>query len=190
MCLIGAETATALGFSSAASANFTLASTLVSFAGAGAQVAGQQQQAAASAAQAEYQAAILRNNQIRAEQLAQDAIERGRVEEAEQRRTTRRLISAQEAGFAGKGVQVNVGTPLEVREETARLGELDALTIRNNAAREAAGFRAQGADFAGEATLLRAGARQTRRAQPLRTAGTLLTTTGSLVQRFGGRVIG
>lgn len=72
---------------------------------------------------------------------ADDAISRGLVAEREQRKQTRGLIGAQRAAYAGQGVALDEGTPLAVQSETAGMGELDALRIKNNAAREAWGYR-------------------------------------------------
>jgi hypothetical protein len=53
------------------------------------------------------------------------------------------LIGTQRAGFAGQNVDVGQGSPTDVQGDAAYLGELDALKIRNNAAREAWGYRVQ-----------------------------------------------
>lgn len=54
---------------------------------------------------------------------------------------TRGLIGAQRAGYAAQGVELDEGTAKAVQTQSAGMGELDALTIRNNAAREAWGYR-------------------------------------------------
>lgn len=77
------------------------------------------------------------------EQQAQDAISRGTEDEQKFRQGVKMLIGSQKAGFAGQGVDVNSGSALDVQADAAFLGELDALTIRTNAAREANGYRAQ-----------------------------------------------
>lgn len=82
-----------------------------------------------------------------AEIQAQDAIARGKIEEKKSRRVTEQVIGAQRTGFAAQGVDVNRGSALEVQADAAYLGELDALTIRNNAAKEAWGFRTQSEDL-------------------------------------------
>jgi hypothetical protein len=82
-----------------------------------------------------------------ADYQAKDALERGVIAETRSRTTTKRTIGAQRAFFASQGVDVNEGSPADVQANTAYLGELDALTIRNNAAREAWGYRAQAVDY-------------------------------------------
>ncbi len=74
---------------------------------------------------------------------ANDAVDRGEFEADQQRLKTRAAIGTQRAGFAGNGVDVNSGSAALVQDDTAALGELDALTIRNNAAREAWGYNVQ-----------------------------------------------
>lgn len=89
---------------------------------------------AAAAAQAE-QDAIYKEN------AALDAEKRGDLAADRQRRDTAGLIGAQRTAYAGNGIDVNSGSAANVQDDTAMLGELDALTISNNAAREAWGYR-------------------------------------------------
>jgi hypothetical protein len=74
---------------------------------------------------------------------ATDAINRGKIEEDNLRLEVRRVIGAQRAAYAGQNVDVNEGSASVAQEDTAYLGELDALTIRNNAAREAYGYKVE-----------------------------------------------
>jgi hypothetical protein len=74
---------------------------------------------------------------------AKDAVYRGEIEEDNLRLQVRKLIGAQRASYAGQGVDVNEGSADIAQQDTAYLGELDALTIRNNAAREAYGYRTE-----------------------------------------------
>lgn len=83
-----------------------------------------------------------RNAQF-AEYQAQDAEARGKIDERKMRQLTEKTIGAQRAGLAGQGVDVNTGSALDVQADAAYLGELDALTIRTNAAKEAWGYRTQ-----------------------------------------------
>lgn len=137
----------------------------------GANVAGAVMGAFGSSAQgraasdaAAYQAAVARNNQTIAEQNAQLAEQKGRQEEAAKREQTAQMMGSLRARAAGSGVDVNSGSPLNLQEDVARLGELDALTIRNNAARSAYGYRTQGADFGAQAGLLDVQAQNARKA--------------------------
>ncbi len=74
------------------------------------------------------------------EMQATDAVSRGRDQEDRFRTQIKGLIGSQRASFAAQGVDVGSGSAVDVQEDTARQGELDALTIRTNAAREAWGY--------------------------------------------------
>lgn len=76
-----------------------------------------------------------------AEMQAQDALQRGKEDEATYRLGVKALIGSQRADFAGGNIDVGSGTALDVQADAAYLGELDAQTIRRNAQREAWGFR-------------------------------------------------
>lgn len=82
-------------------------------------------------------------NAAYADAAANDSIKRGGVAEDQQRLQTKAAIGTQRAGFAANGVDVNSGSAANIQDDTAQLGEFDALTIRNNAAREAWGYRTQ-----------------------------------------------
>lgn len=74
---------------------------------------------------------------------AQDALARG-VEEADARRTAvRMLLGTQRAAFGANGVVGNTGSALLTQLDTAYQGELDMMRVRNNAAREAFGYKTE-----------------------------------------------
>lgn len=100
---------------------------------------------------------------------ADDAVARGAEAERRHRVEVAKLTGAQRAGFAGQGVVVGRDSAATVEQETQTLGELDALTIRNNAAREAWGFKVQAADT-------RYRGRLAQREGRMQAVGTLLTT--------------
>jgi hypothetical protein len=115
-------------------------------------LAAKQQQDAG--AQASYQASIAQNNQIIANQKAEDAIARGELEERQHRVQIAQLMGKQRAGAASRGVIVDAGSALDITLDTAAIGELEALTIRDNAEREALGFRQQADMFGSDAAFL------------------------------------
>ena len=90
---------------------------------------------------------VNRNNAIISDRLATDAVKRGKVREERFRGEVEQLKGAQIAGFAKSGVDVSEGSALDVRLETAEFGELDALTIRANAEREAFGYKTEARGF-------------------------------------------
>ncbi len=104
---------------------------------------------------AETNAQIADYNARMAEARARDAIYRGRENEQRFRVDLRGFIGAQRASYAGQGVDVAQGSALEVQADTAYQGELDALTLRVNAAREAWGFRVEAEDERMQARAMR-----------------------------------
>lgn len=100
----------------------------------------------ASYEQGKYLDKVAKVNAGISEQAAQDAVARGSIEADEQRKTTQQIIGAQRTGFAAGGIDVNSGTAGLIQDDVAALGELDALTIINNASREAYGYKVQAMD--------------------------------------------
>jgi len=74
---------------------------------------------------------------------AQDALQRGAIDAAAKRDQAREVASTQAEGMAMSGVALDTGTPLALLTETAGLGELDALKVKNNAVLEGWGYKAQ-----------------------------------------------
>jgi hypothetical protein len=77
-----------------------------------------------------------------AEAQANDALLRGTIEESRYRRQIAQVIGGQKAAFGKRNVAVS-GTALDLLSDTAAIGEEDAQTIRNNAARTAWGYKHQ-----------------------------------------------
>jgi hypothetical protein len=105
------------------------------------------------AAQAE--AGIIDYNATIADQQAADALTRGEEQQQQVRSATRQVIGSQRAGYAGQGVDVSSGSAADTQADAAFLGELDALTVATNAAREAHGFKVQATDLRNRAAVTR-----------------------------------
>jgi hypothetical protein len=192
MCEPATLTAIGAGIASAASAVGTAASG-ITLAGAAtaATVAsgaigayGAIQSGQAQKKQARYQAGVERNNATIAGWQAQDATQRGQIEEQRQRLATARLKSSQRAAFGSNGVEIDSGSPLDVLMDTAQLGELDALTIRSNAEREAYGFRSQSGNLMAQAGLTQMAGRSAQQASFVSAGSTLLSTAGTTYDRY------
>lgn len=69
----------------------------------------------------------------------------GAQQAAEQKDKARRLAATQTAMGAAGGLETTSGTMGDIISETTKYGELDALRITNNAARQAWGYQAQAA---------------------------------------------
>lgn len=91
--------------------------------------------------QADYQEQVAKNNAITQERMAKDAEARGRIEEANHRLKVAQMKSSQRARQGATGAEVNTGSAALLQQDTAEMGELDALTIRSNARRESWGYR-------------------------------------------------
>lgn len=114
-------------------------------------------------------------NAAAAETQARDALQRGAEDESSFRQQVKTLIGSQRAGFAGQGVDVGVGSPVDVQADAAFLGELDARRIRTNAEREAWGYRVQ-------AENARRGGQIQQTESRFRAVDTVLNNTTSLLQ--------
>jgi hypothetical protein len=156
--------------------------------------AGEAQRAAAEA-----QADLADWNANVADLQAADAITRGAEEEARFRQGVKGIIAAQRAGFAASNVDVSFGSSLDVQADAAYLGELDALTIRTNAAREAWGFKVEAEDLRQrgviarqEGVMLERAAGERAKQAYVGAASTALGTATSLIGlRYGfGRTTG
>lgn len=139
--------------------------------------------------QAEYQAAVDRDNQQRAEWQAKDALDRGAEAERQQRLKVQSALGSQRAAMAANGVDLSSGSPLDILGDTAMYGEMDALTIRSNAEREAYGYRVQSQNFATNAQLSQMRGSSAQTAGAIGAGSTLLTGAGQAAStwaKFGG----
>ena len=91
-----------------------------------------------------------------AELQAIDAEKRGIEDEANMRLRIRQQIGQARTAYASQGVQVGVGSAEEIEASIAYMGEKDAITIRNNAAREAWGYRVQAWNYRQKGALAKA----------------------------------
>ena len=182
MCL-AAIPAVAAAFPAMAAAAPSL-TTIASVVGTGMSVIGSLQQGQAAKAQANYQAQVSRNNAKIAEWQAQDAEQRGLEQEREHRRNVQRLMGSQQAAIGGSGFEIGDITSQDLLSDTAMMGEADAWTIKNNAAREAWGYRVQGSNFSTEAEMNKVAGKRAARAGIMQ-AGTDLLSGAS---RFAGKI--
>jgi hypothetical protein len=124
-----------------------------------------------------FNAAVGRQNARNLNAAAADAEDRGDLAAGQSATQTGLLLGAQRARLAAGGVDVGSGSALDLLMNTAGIGEQDALTIRNNAAREAWGLRTQAKDQQAQARFARAAG--------LYGAGsTLLTGAGQVLSGF------
>lgn len=102
--------------------------------------------------QGKYNAAVNEQNAVLAEKSAQDAISQGEADVSRYRTQIKALKGKQRAAIGSANIELT-GSPLDLMVDTATVGELDIQTIRNNAARDAFGFRTQGLNYRAQAGL-------------------------------------
>lgn len=104
---------------------------------------------------ASYEAAA-RINEVNAriaELTAQSVLRAGMQAEQTQRLKTAQLKSSQKAAYAGNGIALDSSTVARVAASTDVLGEIDAATIKANAARTAWGYRTSGVNYTNQAAM-------------------------------------
>ena len=156
-----------------------VASTLVSARGA-------YVQSKADQGQANYQAGVARNNATMADYAAKDAIERGGEAANRSNQQYRQLRGKQVVAMAANGIDIGEGSALSILEDTDMLASIDATTIRNNAARQAWGYRVEGQNYGSSAKMYDASADAEN---PLLSAGTSLLG-GAAQVGFAGQQMG
>lgn len=172
-----------------------------------ASVGGQIMSSSAQAQQLKHQQAVAQRNQQLANMQADDALvrskietrdiaDRGRIEEQRYRVQASQLISTQKSALAANGVVLNddesAGQSLIDSRATA---ELDAQTIKTNTRREiydrayageqeAFGNRIQASNFASDASMLAAQAKNARTAGVFNAGTTLLSGASKVHDRW------
>lgn len=109
--------------------------------------------------QGNYQNEMAGINAKYAELQAESAITRGNKQATDMKRETKKIISSQRVALAAQGISIEDGSALQVQEDTAMIGEIEAMKIKNNAWMEAFGYKME--------------------AQNLRTAGALAKRAGN-----------
>jgi len=90
---------------------------------------------------------------------AEDTLARGEKESQNMRKKANLFQGKQRAALAASGVSMDSGSAQDILQETATMGVEDAMTIKNNAYREAWGLRSQANNARSEGRMGRIGAR-------------------------------
>jgi len=109
--------------------------------------------AKAERAALERQAEIDKKNQEIADRKAGEIIEAGAEAANDYREKTRQTVGSQRAILGASGVDVDSRSVLNAQLEALAFGEQDALTIVENAEKQARDMREQGAQFGAQADL-------------------------------------
>lgn len=113
-----------------------------------------------------------------AEHQAADAVARGEREAAITRSRGSQMIGEQTVYSGASGVDVASGTPGKVAEMTRVYSEVDAATIRANAAREAWGYKVEALEQSDAG-------RVARKRGDEKATGTFLTGVGRTLDQYG-----
>lgn len=141
--------------------------------------------AAAEKDAAKWQAQVAGANAATSQALAVDALARGDIAAASAVRKGNQLQGRQRAVMAARGVDLTQGSPLAILQDTQYFTDIDAATVRSNAAREAWGYRTQGVNYQNQAIFAQSRADQTN---PLLSAG--MAGAASYFGATGGRWLG
>lgn len=101
----------------------------------------------------DYQAKVAKKNADIAQQNADQERQAGIEEARWQRIKTLQSIGSQQVAMAGNGIDIASGTALDTIEDTAQMGELDALMIQYNSERAAQNYEQQANNFNNQANL-------------------------------------
>lgn len=132
------------------------------------------QQGKQQAAAAKYNAQVQENNATIAKQNATFVAQEGAANTEREQMKTRATVGAIKAAQSANGVDVNTGSAVDVQSSAAELGELNAITVRSNAVRQAYGFQTQAASDQAQAALDRQQAKYDTRAGYMKAASTLI----------------
>lgn len=137
----------------------------------------------AAADAANYRAQVAENNAIIARYNAESAAQTGELDVGRQGMRARANMGAIRAGMGASGVSVNSGSYADVQSAAAELAELDALTIRSDAARKAYGYTIEEKSQKAQADLYRAEGENARRAGLIGGFGSMLSSAGSVLSQ-------
>lgn len=143
----------ALGAAGAGAGGLGIASLALGGAGTILSTIGSIEKGQSAASADRYAGAVAENNAIIARNNATAATQAGDVAVQQQQLKTRAEVGEMKATQGAGNIDVNSGSAVDVRSSAASLGELNALTIRNNAARQAYGYRTEATSFESESQM-------------------------------------
>lgn len=108
-------------------------------------------QAQAQEAQGDYLKSRYEANARIADIQGADALKRGDEEASQIRRKAKLIQGSQRAAAAAQGIEADTGSAGDLQGETQMLSALDELKVKNNAWREAWGYKVSANDLRGQA---------------------------------------
>lgn len=154
--------------------------------GTGLGVIGQRKQARGIEREGEMERELFGKNAELAEEQALDAVARGRESEMRHILGERQLTGLQRSTFAGSNVRLGVGSVTDVMASDRRIGHYDRLMIRENAAREAMGFRKEAEIYRSRGDLAYTAARNRAKNVRYESIGTLANFAGDMWGLYKG----
>lgn len=151
-------------------------------------VAGSLMEGRAQSQMYNYRAQVAMNNAIMAERDIDRSLIAGQREESEIRMKTGQLVSSQKAAQAASGVDTEVGTAPFVRDITAAQGDMDALTMRFNAAQQAYNFKVEAANQRAESNMMKRAAKTAKLKSYIGAASALVGGMSKLSNAAPGKV--
>lgn len=160
--------------------------TVLSLVGTGISAFGQMQQGKAAQQSANYNAQVSANNAKIAEQNASLRMAQGNAAVQAEQMKNRAKIGAITANQGASGVDLNSPSSVDVRSSAAEAGELNAINIRSNAAREAYGYQVDSANATAQSQLEKAEGKNVKKAGILNAGTTLLSGGMDAYNSFSG----
>jgi hypothetical protein len=147
--------------------------------GTAAGVYGQVQAASAASGAAKYNQQIEQQNSQIANNNAVQAGQAGEAQAGAAQQKTRAEAGAIKANQAASNVDVNSGSAVDVQSSASELGELNAITVRGNAAKQAYSYETQAAGYQDQSNLSGAQAESASTAGEIGATSTFLGGLGS-----------
>jgi len=165
-------------------ANLGAIGAITSIGAAGVGAVGAIEKGNATSAADKYNAEIAANNAKIATQSANYAGAAGTAQAEQAGLQSRAKLGAIVANEGASGVDINSGSNLQVQSSARELGELNAITIRSNAARTAYGYQVQGANDTAQSNLDTSSAGQAETAGGIGAASSVLGGLGSAASNY------
>jgi hypothetical protein len=147
---------------------------------------GAEEESAAAAESANFNAAQARRQAEISGMREKDALDRGEADRLAYLRDFQQEQGSRAASMGASGIALDSGSSLDVLADSAAAAALDASTIRANAGKEAWGYREQAGQALTEAGLSEMAGQNAVTAGERKKTGLLLNTAGSLFGQMGG----
>jgi len=161
-----------------------LVSSVASIGGTALSVVGGIQQGNAASAAAGYNAKIAAQNAELQRQNAAFAGAQGEQNVAAAQMENKARLAAIEAEQGASGVDVGSKSFSDVRQSTSKLGMLNALNIRSEAARKAYGFQTDAANYEAQGKLIKAQGKAAKTAGYINAGATILGGAGKAADSY------